>query len=131
LPCRMLLNGPSRGNCRYPNARRIECYAEAMPYRRSPPAVSANDDSEHAAILSLAASAARVRRVVLLPGILLGFVSAAAGDLVLREFQFAVYGVHFPWLSATVGGIPFFLAWLRIARRVGNSIVRRSAPRWV
>jgi len=39
--------------------------------------------------------------------------------------------VHFPWLSATVGGVPFFLASLRISRRVGNSIVRRSAPRWV
>lgn len=69
--------------------------------------------------------------MVLTLGAVGGLVSAVAGYLALRELQLAMYGLHFPWLTATVGGTPFLWAWLRSSRRLGDSIVRRRAPKWI
>lgn len=102
-----------------------------MAYRANALPVARTDDAgEHAAILQLAAYAARVKRLVMVPGVVLGLGSAALAFLVLREVQLSMFHVHFPWLSA-VASAPFLAAWLRVAQRAGQRLVQRRAPGWI
>jgi len=98
-----------------------------VPYRDEFPAA----DPEELAVKELAARAARVRRGILVPAIVVGLLGAIAGYLAVREIQFAMLHAQMPWLSGVVGGVPPFAAALKVAQRAGDAAVARRAPAWV
>src|SRR6478736_5900902 len=101
-----------------------------MPFREAP-ADFPPADGEDLAVKVLAERAARLRRSILLPGIFGGLVAMILGYMLVRELQFAAFNAQIPWLSGALGGVPPFLASLRLTQMLGNIAVRKRAPAWI
>ena len=79
----------------------------------------------------LAARAARLRRAILVPSIVLGVVGGIAGYLVIREVQFTFFQLQLPWVSGLLGCFPPLAGAFRLGRLAGNAVVAKRAPAWL
>jgi len=87
-------------------------------------------DPEAAAIAVLRSRAGRIRNAIHVPLLLCGIVGGAVMYVVLRDWQFATRGAHFPWLTAVLSFVPTFGSSLWLAPRLADFVVGRSLPRW-
>jgi hypothetical protein len=100
-----------------------------VPYRE-PTDVSEPPDPELAAARDLHARAERIRKLVVVPTVLLGLAGGVVGYMVLREVFFAAFGAHQPLLTGVLGMLPPFLLSFRAAGAISDALVRRASPRW-
>lgn len=100
-----------------------------MTYRE-PGSAPDERDPEATAIEEIGRRAARMRRVVIVPLLLLGIVMGGLLYELLAELQYAWRGAHMPWVTGLLAFAPTFGGALRLAPRLADLAVRHRLPGW-
>lgn len=87
-------------------------------------------DAEALAGRELGTRAAKLRRRILFPHVIIGATLGIIGYVVLREAQLHRFGMHMPYLTGAIAFAPclFGAAWL--GRRAANAAVRLRMRSW-
>ena len=87
-------------------------------------------DAEALAGRELGQRAAKLRRRILLPHIIVGASLGIVGYFILREAQLGSFGMHMPYVTGGVSFVPCFLGSGWLGRRAADAAVRLKMRGW-
>jgi hypothetical protein len=99
-------------------------YRDASAPEAEPP------DAELVCATELHRRADRIRRVILVPGLLSGIALGVVGYLALRELFFATLRAHQPYVTGLLTILPAFVGSLRAARWISDTVVGARVDGW-
>jgi hypothetical protein len=102
--------------------------ASAGPYRE---ASAPEPDQEVVALATLAARAARVRRLVALPILTAGVILGVGVYAVMRRIVFAGIDARAPYLIVLLTWLPVVVGAQALAAFAGRRAVVRRSPAWI
>jgi hypothetical protein len=101
-----------------------------VTYRQPASIPEEPEDLEAVAIQEIGRRAARVRKAIIVPMLLLALGMGAMLYDVFAELQYAWRGAHMPWLTGIAAFVPTFGGMLKIAPRIADAVVRLRLPVW-
>lgn len=90
----------------------------------------AEGDAEALAGRELGERAAKLRRRILVPHILIGAVLGVIGYVLLREVQLQRMGMHMPYATGGASFAPCFLGAMWLGKRAADAAVRLKMRGW-
>jgi hypothetical protein len=87
-------------------------------------------DAETLAGRELGERAAKLRRRILLPHLIVGATLGIVGYVILREAQLRSFGMHMPYVTGGVSFAPCFLGSGWLGRRAADAAVRLKMRGW-